>query len=443
MATIPQVTQAMQTVLTTVADSAARASGFVQRASKCTGARFVQTLVFGFLSNPQASREQLAQTAAALDLTITPQALDQRLTEPAADCLEQVLHAAAGSVLAADPVLVPVLQRFAGVVVQDTTTISLPATLAHIWQAPGNQHTAAAGAAGLKLGLKLDLLTGQLHTRWPEHASTSDRSTLLQEQAIAPNTLRLADLGFFDLQTLQRISDAGGLWLNRLQVSTAVFSQQGKRLELVTWLSRFGERAVDEPVLLGAKQRLQARLLAVAVPQEVADQRRRRLREEGKRRGRAPSALQLALAAWTILVTNVEAERLSVQEALVLARARWQIELLVKLFKSHGRIDEWRSAKPSAILCELYAKLIGLVIQHWVFLVGCWDYPDRSLLKAAQTVRAHALCLATGFAASAERLAEALGIVARCLAVGCRINRRHTAPATWQLLLDLSEAKLA
>ena len=41
---ISQVTSAMQTVLTTVADSAAVASGFLKRKRKLTGARMVQTL---------------------------------------------------------------------------------------------------------------------------------------------------------------------------------------------------------------------------------------------------------------------------------------------------------------------------------------------------------------------------------------------------------------
>src|SRR5262245_43692594 len=107
MVTIAQVSQAMQTVLTTVADSAARESGFVQRASKLTGALFTQTLVLGFLAEPQASREDLAQTAAALGLTISPQGLDQRLTESGAACLLEVLDAAAATVLAADPVAIP------------------------------------------------------------------------------------------------------------------------------------------------------------------------------------------------------------------------------------------------------------------------------------------------------------------------------------------------
>ena len=70
---------------------------------------------------------------------------------------------------------------------------------------------------------------------------------------------------------------------------------------------------------------------------------------------------------------------LCVEEALVLARARWQIELLFKLWKQHGQIDEWRTTNPFRVLCELYAKLIAMVIQHWILLVSCWNYPDKSL----------------------------------------------------------------
>jgi hypothetical protein len=41
------------------------------------------------------------------------------------------------------------------------------------------------------------------------------------------------------------------------------------------------------------------------VPQEVADQRRRRLRRTARDRGRTPSAARRAWCAWTILGTNV------------------------------------------------------------------------------------------------------------------------------------------
>jgi len=40
-------------------------------------------------------------------------------------------------------------------------------------------------------------------------------------------------------------------------------------------------------------------------------------------------------------------------------------------------------------------------------------------------------------------LAEAIEIIAACLAVGCRINKSQKTPRTYQLLLDVTEAALA
>jgi hypothetical protein len=60
MTTVPQLVQTLQTLFTTMADSLARATGFVQRRSKLTGAAFAQALVFGWLANPQASLTDLA-----------------------------------------------------------------------------------------------------------------------------------------------------------------------------------------------------------------------------------------------------------------------------------------------------------------------------------------------------------------------------------------------
>ena len=432
MTTIPQVARAMREILTTTADEAARATRFVQRTSPLGGATFTQTLVFGFLGNPQASLEELTQTAATLGVEISPQALDQRFTMTAATCVKQVLDAALTRVITADPVAIPLLARFTAVSVQDSSTIVLPDALAAVWQGCGGR-TPEGTSAALKLQVRLDMRTGRLAVQFQD-GRASDRTAELPGPLPA-GALRLADLGYWSLEALQALAQQGVFWLSRLQLQTAVYDAAGDRQDLLAFLAASPTDPVEHQVTLGRDQRVPARLLAIRVPQDVAAARRQRLRAAAQKKGRQVSAVRLALAAWTVLVTNVPSDRLALCEALVLARVRWQIELLFKLWKSHGRVDASRSTKPWRILCEVYAKLLAMLVQHWVFLVSCWAYPDRSLTKAAQTVQKHALHLSSAFA-SVKRLVAALLTVKHCLAVGCRMNRRKKHPNTYQLLLD-------
>jgi hypothetical protein len=99
-----------------------------------------------------------------------------------------------------------------------------------------------------------------------------------------------------------------------------------------------------------------------------------------------------------------------------------------------------RSSKPWRILTEVYAKLLGMIIQHWIFLTSCWQYPDRSLMKASTLVRKHAISIAFAFAlGTMERLIEAIQMIRKCLK-GCRINKRKKRPNTYQLLMGIENA---
>lgn len=435
MTSIPRVGQAMQMVLTTVADQAGRATNFILRQVKLRGSTFTQTLVFGFLADLHATLQALAQTAAALGVRITPQALDQRFTEDAAACLEQVLAAAVAEVIAADPVAVPFLDRFPAVEVQDSSTISLPRALADVF------FGCAEGTAGLKLHVGLNLRSGALRGPTISDGCTHD-STVALPGDLPAKSLRLMDLGYFRLERFQSLSEQQIYWLSRFKTGTLVWDAEGVRWNLPDLLATQTSAVVDLPVRLGQAGTLACRLLAVRAPQEVVDQRRRRLYAEARRRGTTPSPASLALAAWTILITNVPADLLTVQEALVVARTRWQIELLFKLWKSHGRIDESRSEQPWRILCEMYAKLLAMLVQHWILVMCCWQYRDRSLTKAAQTIRRLALHLACVLR-DIDQVTAALGIIQECLAIGCRINKRKKEPHTYQLLFGAVAESLA
>ncbi len=430
MTSIADLVPVLQTLLTTTADQAGRESGLIRRVRLFTGATFVQTLVFGWLANPDATLENLAQTAATLGVSITGQGIADRFSPQSAICLAQVLAAAIQQTITATPTDLAVLNRFAGVVVIDGSVIGLPTDLAV--QFPGSANQQSSHAA-LKIGVGMDLVTGRLTGPYLMAARPHDRLLPIQDQPVAPGVLRLADLGFFDLTVLAALSAQQAYWLTRVQIGTVVLDGAGARLDLVALLRQECKRTLDMPILLGVREHLPCRLLAERVPKVIADERRQRLRDEGRRRGQTVSARKLTLADWTIQVTNVPAEQLSVVEAMIVGRVRWQIELLFKLWKSHGKIDEWRSAKPWRILTEIYAKLLAMVIQHWILVVTSWQYPERSMVKGAQTIRAHACYLACVFP-SAAQLTAALASIERCLAAGGRVNKRRKRPSTCQLL---------
>lgn len=436
---VEDIADALQIVFLGTAERVARPTGFVQRKSKLTGPAFVQGLTFGWLDKPNATLEELAQGIKKLGVTISPQALDQRFTPQAAAWLLGVLQDAVSRVVTSDPVAVPILQRFrGGVCLLDATSLTLPDALADVWRGCGSRHP-YGGRAALKLQVQLNLLNGQLTGPFPEAGRASDQRSVLQHAPLAPETLRLADLGYFCLATFAERSRQGVYWLSRLEYGTKVYDAAGTKWSLAKFLQQQPKGPVDAAVQVGVAERLACRLVAVPVPPEVAAKRRERLRKKAVKKGHRLDPERWELAAWTVYITNVPVAMLAVEEVLVLGRCRWQIELLFKLWKSEGHIDESRSAKPWRILCEVYAKLLGMVVQHWLLLVSCWSHPDRSLVKASRVVRANALTLARQLQLG-YMVCVTIEVVQNSLTVGCRINKRRRDPPTHQLLRSLSKA---
>lgn len=297
--------------------------------------------MLGRLSNPQSSLDALAQKSAALGVQITPQRLCQRFTPEAAAFLEQLLDAAVSEVVAADPVAIPVLRRFNGVILQDSSITGLPEVLVNEWHGCGD--SVGHHSAALKIQVRLDVLNGTLYGPLLENGRTQDRGSSIQDVPVPKGALRIADLGYFSLDRLKELDSQRVFFLSRMQARTSLFDEDGNRLDLLSLLRESCPDRLDIQVRIGSTYRMPERLMAVRVPQEVADQRRRRMKDEARRRQQPLSKERLALADWTILITNAPPQMLSLEEALVLARVRWQIELLFKLWKSHGKIDEWRS----------------------------------------------------------------------------------------------------
>lgn len=425
--TIHELSQILQELLINDANRIGRESGFIVRERKLTGASFVQSLVFGWQANPNASLEDLCQSASACGVTITPQGLQERMNSPqACEFLHALLIQAMTYLVEANGGRQDLLAQFNGVYLQDSSKVELPMGLHALWQAN------VEGQASLKIQTVFDYQRGTLHLTL---ATGRQHDCPLQTTELPSGSLRLADIGYFKVKVFETLNQHGVYWITRLPARVGIWVD-GHSIHFATWLKQQSGDYLDQVIELSA-QRLVCRLIAIRVPESVAQQRRNRVIAEAK--DRTHSQLQpetLALCDWSLFVTNMPPEQLTIDDALCLIRTRWQIELLFKLWKDELLLDEWRSQQPFQILCEVYAKLLLALIQHWMLILSCWDEADRSLVKATRALRKHAfhiLCALSNLHTFDLCLSRILPTLLRC-----RVQKRKARPATFQHLARAS-----
>ena len=80
MVIIARVGIALQELFGNIAEAAAKTSGVIVRKRKFNAMSLARTFVLGYLLNPKASDEDLAQIGVQCGVVVTPQAIDQRHT---------------------------------------------------------------------------------------------------------------------------------------------------------------------------------------------------------------------------------------------------------------------------------------------------------------------------------------------------------------------------
>jgi hypothetical protein len=431
MATIPQISQAMQTVLGTEAERIGWQTRFQQRESKMNGSVFVQSLVFGSLEKEELSYTHLCASALDAGIRISPQGLAQRFSPASAQLCQKVLAASVQAVLMASPEAPALLRRFNGVYLRDSSVVSLPSELHGIWPGVGGS---LGESTAVKLQVRLEYTSGQLAGPILQAGREHDSHSPFQSEDLPRGAIRMGDLGFFALGQFAADQQRGIYSFSRYKIGTLMYDQTGQPIDLIPWLQAQTLQQCERSVYLGKQARFACRLLVERVPQAVVEQRRRKLREYACKKQVTLSAETLALAAWTLIITDIPIALLSIPEALVLLAVRWQIELLFRRWKSLFQIDQWRSHDPWRILTELYAKLIGVVILNWILLLDGWRTPRSSLWKAVLTVRHFATVLAISLLDTAQ-LEAILRIILSHLCCLCRLNTRRAHPSTSQRLL--------
>jgi len=408
MTTIAQFQRKIQDLFGTTANRIAKESGFIQRQRKIQGSQFLQGIVFGFLAHPRATRQQLHQALGQTGLRVSAQGFEQRFNERAVAFLQRMVEEALGLVFESEN-LIPVLERFQGVYVTDCTRIE-------------------PTIYPVKIAARLELQSGGLQLSL-ETLATHDNATKVMTQPLPRGALHLGDLGFFDLERFAEWAEAGVDGVSRYKIGTYLYTLDQQPLDLEKVLSQVATTSALN-VLVGQVHKLPMRLVAQRVNDKIYNQRLRRLRQTAQRKQQALSSRQQIFARWSLYLTSMR--DLDFDQVHILVRARWQIERLFKRWKSLGQLATASTHNPHRRACEMWAKLLAVLVTHWLTQLHAWADPHLSYDKFFAAIQSVAVVIYL-VCFHAPDLLPLLDRLLDHLQFSTTLSSRHTHPNAIQL----------
>lgn len=420
----------------------AKETGFSVRKRKLSPLVFLGLFTFGLIQKADATLVQLVSLAKKMnpDLRITPQGLHKRINRLAVTFLMKMFAKSLTLSIDRDENLIPLLSAFSRVNLLDSSHLTLPQEVAHLYPAAGG----SGSQAGAKIQLMIDYKTGHFSHLELTDALVPDQKQIFPAlQQIKAGELLIFDLGYFSQESLKTLDDRGSFFLCLLNTRTALYTkteqEEYKHLDLWQVLKLPGQQPLREiEICLGAKAKVPCRLIIAALPLEEVNRRKRRQRAKAKKKGRMISQEQLALCGWNFYVTNVSTGIFPTEVVPSAYLLRWQIELVFKGIKSHLGFEFILGKREERISCQLYGRLIVLVLS--LFLTGQFSQQlwrscrqQLSLLKSF----AHLPVVAPQILAQLRhpvKLLKTLFLVAEEIMTLCRMDKRKTRLSTAETL---------
>jgi len=282
---------------------------------------------------------------------------------------------------------------FTAVHIADSTGFELPTSLKALFPGSGG----GASTAGAKIQLVWEYLSHSFAHLALVAGTTPDNKYIDTVVKLAQRgALFLFDLGYFKIKALAQIAEAEAYFLTRHHHQAALFEVVAGRLrpvELAAWLRTAPQRLVEQPLYLGARERVAVRLIAARVPDTVVNERRRKVRANAKKRGYTPSQAHLSLLAWNLFITNVPSTVWTSATVCTAYSLRWQVELVFKSWKSYLHLATLPTKTQEPTLCYLYGRLLLLVLIYALcpaLRASVWANHRRelSLLKLVRHLQA-------------------------------------------------------
>lgn len=437
----------------------ARETQFTQRASKFTGNLLVTLCAF---LPPTFGTDTLLELSPCLEkyeqLSISPQAIHERLDASAVLLLEKVFHKCLKEQLSSDSC--PFLgddSVFKRIRIMDSTAFILDPSYRNVFPGSGGtRHT-----AGAKIHLEYDLLAGQLLQIALGPEKENDKTfSITKAPEVLPGDLVIRDLGYFDLNEYQQIRDTHACYLTRVKSTTIVsiqnaspeyFEKTGKPkkhslfqpidLEQLAEEMSPGETREFPRVYCGRSHFLGDRMIVHKLSdEEFAQREKQMLKLEQKRK--PVSDRSKRIKRLTIYMTNCPVATISTDQVHALYSLRWQIELLFKTWKSVFGINNTKKMNANRLKCHIYGKLIVIfILSSTMFKVRQYLYDkhqqETSEQKALKVLYRYLIDFHDAFLTHVCALQELLDRLIIHIFKTCKKSRKKEKRTSQDILLAI------
>ncbi len=281
---------------------------------------------------------------------------------------------------------------FKQVFLQDSTTLSLPDTLAGHF--PGSiSHGVQKAVARIQCIMEITAMHFT-HFSLSGFTQNDQSASGLATAYLDKNDLIIRDLGYFSLNSLKEITDKQAYFLSRLLYNVKLYDQQQKRLSQQKLLRK---SQVDQWVWIGEKQRLPVRLVMLRLPAaQIAERIRKAKRDRDKRLNHSKAYYQWL--NYAVFITNVGQQVWTTKEVAKAYKIRWQIEIVFKSWKSSFNLqhiveEPYRNVHRIRTAILLMLLFICLFIQkiylYYKTVVQKVQNKTVSLLKLSRYVAAN------------------------------------------------------
>jgi len=325
----------------------------------------------------------LAGMVGAIRVAISREAMHYRFTAAAVafmkKCLDYVLMQKVSVMVSLEANL---LNHFRRILIVDSTNWDISPKLRDVL--PGSR--GKASEANCKVQACYEYKQGELGFFELTSGITPDNAyTAYLPGHLRQGDLILFDLGYFSTKTFFEIGLIGAYFLSRLHIRISLFDPASCiPIDLYGILMKIKGDIHQMTVTLGNNKEtpVVCRLVCLRVSPEIAEQRRRKLISNARKKGRTPSHKNLLLTDWTLMITNVPAQWLPAEMVRHFYALRWQIEVLFKQLKTVLCIHKSNTGKENRLRCEIYGKLITAVLIHRVHAeinIRLWNTNKREL----------------------------------------------------------------